>query len=48
MEALALVLTILVVGLLWAAAVAFGRDSRDGSDWLSRTNVRDRPARLGD
>lgn len=43
-----IVVTILVVGLLWFAAIAFGRDSRDGSDWLSRTNVRDRSRRLGD
>ena len=42
------ILTVLFVVLLWVAAVAFGRDSRDGSDWLRRTNLRDRTSRLGD
>jgi hypothetical protein len=41
-------LTILLLVLLWVAAVAFGKDSRDGSDWFSRTNVRDGARRLGD
>jgi hypothetical protein len=41
-------LAILLVVLLWAAAVAFGQDSRDGNDWLRRTNPRDRARRLGD
>lgn len=36
MDAVAIVITVLVIGLLWGAAVAFGRDSRDGCDWLSR------------
>lgn len=35
-------LTLVVVGLLWVAAVAFGRDSRDGNDWVRSMNVRDR------
>lgn len=47
MAPLEIALTLLVIGLLWVAAVAFGRDSRDGSDW-SRTGVRERPRRLGD
>jgi len=38
----------LAVVLLWVAAVAFGQDSRDGNDWLSRTNPQDRARRLGD
>ena len=46
MEAIEIVLTVLVVALLWVAAVAFGRDSREGGDWPSRTDRRDRPPRL--
>lgn len=42
MEALWIVLTLAVVGLLWVAAVVFGRDSRDGNDWFRRTRDRDR------
>ena len=41
-------LVLLVVVLLWVAAVVFGRDSRDGNDWLSRTSLRDRSPRMGD
>ena len=41
------VVAVLVV-LLWVAAVAFGSDSRDGRDWLSRTAAGDRTPRLGD
>lgn len=41
-------IVVLVVVLLWVAAVVFGRDSRDGNDWLSRASVRDRSPRLGD
>jgi hypothetical protein len=37
MEALLIALTVLLVGLLWVAAVVFGRDSRDGNDWFRRT-----------
>jgi hypothetical protein len=48
METFGLAVTIVFVVLLWAAAVAFGRDSRDGADWVSRSNLRDRPQRLGD
>jgi hypothetical protein len=42
------VLTVLFVVLLWAAAVAFATDSRDGRDWFSRGNADDRSPRLGD
>jgi hypothetical protein len=41
MEALWIVLTLLVVGLLWVAAVVFGRDSRDGNDWFRRAKDHD-------
>ena len=41
MEALWIVLTLLAVGLLWVAAVVFGWDSRDGNDWLRRTQEHD-------
>ena len=36
MGSIGIALTVLVVVLLWVAAVAFGRDSRDGSDWRDR------------
>lgn len=48
MGALGVVLTLSVVVLLWAAAVAFGRDSRDGNDWFTRGSARDRTPRIGD
>lgn len=41
MDVLWIALTLLVVGLLWVAAVVFGRDSRDGNDWLRRTKDHD-------
>jgi hypothetical protein len=41
-----IVLTVLVVALLWVAAVAFGRDSRDDGDRRSGGDRRDRPLRL--
>ena len=41
MEALGIVLTLLVIGLLWVAAVVFGSDSRDGDDWFRRTKDHD-------
>jgi hypothetical protein len=41
MEALWMVVTLLVIGLLWVAAVVFGRDSRDGNDWFRRTQDHD-------
>jgi hypothetical protein len=37
------VLTVLVVALLWVAAVAFGRDSREDAE---RRSGSDRPLRL--
>lgn len=40
MDLLATVLTLVFVALLWAAAVAFGRDSRDGRDWPTSTSGR--------
>ncbi len=40
--------SIAVVALLWVAAVAFGAESRDGRDWLSRGSPRDRTPRIGD
>jgi hypothetical protein len=46
MEAIGIALTVLVVVLLWVAAVAFGRDSREGSDRQSGPNMRDRFLRL--
>ena len=45
---MAAALTIAFVVLLWVAAAAFGRDSRDGKDWFSRSAARDRTPRLGD
>ena len=48
MEVIGAALTLLVVGLLWAAAIMFGRDSRESGDWLTRTNLRDRTPRLND
>jgi len=41
MEAVWVVLILLVVGLLWVAAVVFGRDSRDGKDWSRATKDHD-------
>ena len=46
MEAIGIALTVLVVVLLWVAALAFGRDSREGSDLRSGPNVPDRFLRL--
>lgn len=45
---LASLVTLGVIVLLWVAAAAFGTDSRDGRDWFSRTNLRERPRRMGD
>ena len=47
MDVVLSVLTVLVVVLLWVAAIAFGRDSRKGSDWNSSPGPRDRFPRLG-
>lgn len=41
MDALWMALTLLVIGLLWVAAVVFARDSRDGNDWFRRTQDHD-------
>jgi hypothetical protein len=46
MGSIGVALTILVVILLWVAAVAFGRDSREGSDRRSGPDQRDRFLRL--
>jgi hypothetical protein len=43
MGSVEIVLTLLVVALLWVAAVAFGRDSREDDD---RRSGSDRPLRL--
>ncbi|HEU4831723.1 MAG TPA: hypothetical protein VFU18_03355 [Actinomycetota bacterium] len=43
MGSVEIVLTLLVVALLWVAAVAFGRDSREDGD---RRSGNDRPLRL--
>ena len=48
MEAVLNVLTVLVIVLVWVAAIAFGRDSRQGSDWSSGPGVSDRTPHLGD
>ena len=48
MDAVLDVLTVLVIALLWGAAIAFGRDSRQGSDWTARSGVGERPPRVGD
>jgi hypothetical protein len=42
MDVLWIALTVLVIGLLWVAAVVFGRDSRDGNDWFRRAKDHDR------
>ena len=46
MGSVGIVLTVLVVALLWVAAVAFGRDSRKHLDRRSGGDQRDRPLRL--
>jgi len=43
MGSVGIVLTLFVVALLWVAAVAFGRDSREDGDGRS---AGDRPLRL--
>ena len=45
MGSIGLALTVLVVVLLWVAAVAFGRDSRDGSERRFGPDRRDRSLR---
>jgi hypothetical protein len=46
MGSVGIVLTVLVVALLWVAAVTFGRDSREDGDRRSWSDHRDRPLRL--
>jgi hypothetical protein len=48
MDAIGIVVTVVLVALLWVAAVVFGRDSREGGDWLPGSNVRDRSFRPRD
>lgn len=38
MQALGIAVVLLVIGLLWVAAVLFGCDSRDGNDWFRGTS----------
>jgi hypothetical protein len=46
MGAIGIGLTVLVVIVLWVAAVAFGRDSREGSERPFGPDQRDRFLRL--
>ena len=46
MGSIGVALTVLVVILLWVAAVAFGRDSREGSERRFGPGQRDRSLRL--
>lgn len=46
MGSVGIVLTVLVVALLWVAAVAFGGDSREDGDRRSGCDRPDRPLRL--
>ena len=46
MGSIEVALTVLVVVLLWVAAVAFGRDSRESSYRRSGPDARDRFLRL--
>ena len=46
MGSIGVALTVLVVILLWVAAVAFGRDSREGSERPFGPDRRDRSLRL--
>jgi hypothetical protein len=48
MEVLLDVLTVLVIVFLWVAAVAFGRDSRQGGDWNSGPGIGDPTPHVGD
>ena len=40
--------TVVLLVLLWVAAVAFGRDSREGGDWRSGTDPGGRGSRPWD
>jgi len=46
MGSVGIVLTVFVVALLWVAAVAFGRDSREDGERRSGGDRRDRALRL--
>ena len=46
MGSIGLALTVLFVVLLWVAAVAFGRDSREGSERRFGPDRRERSLRL--
>ena len=49
MDAIGIAVTVLAVGLLWVAAVVFGRDSRDGRRLACPgADVRDRSFRPED
>ena len=48
MDAIGIVVTVVAVGLLWVAAVVFGRDSRDGRDWRLGNSDRHRSFRPED
>ena len=48
MELIGSAVVVIVIAGLWVAAVLFGRDTRDGGDWLARSSLAERPARLGD
>lgn len=45
MHVLGLILAPALAAALWIAAVVFGRDSRDGRDWLARSDLGERPTR---
>ncbi len=45
MDVLGLILAPALAVALWLAAVVFGRDSRDGRDWMARSGPRERPRR---
>lgn len=48
MDAIGIAVTVVAVGLLWVAAVVFGRDSRDGGGRRLGSGVRDRSFRPDD
>ena len=43
MDVIGLILALALAAALWIAAVVFGRDSRDGRDWLARSDLGERP-----
>ena len=48
MDAILNALTVLAIVLLWVAAIAFGSDSRKGSDWSSAPRIGERTPHVGD